>query len=94
MKGGVEFLVAIDALGFTQREFAMLLGQLGDPRAFPTRERWVHRLASAGTAAVPGEAVALLNLLGQMQKMPIYWTRLMRQLDAVSVRQVGPAAAK
>ncbi len=36
MKGGQEFRNELGALGLTQRQFALLLGQLGDPRPFYT----------------------------------------------------------
>ncbi|HEY0206502.1 MAG TPA: hypothetical protein VGC15_20410 [Acetobacteraceae bacterium] len=84
MKGGQEFRNELGALGLTQRQFALLLGQLGDPRPFYTAERWVHRLANGKTAAVPGEAVALLRLLGRVQQSPASWSTLMGELGRAS----------
>jgi hypothetical protein len=55
-----NFRAALDHVGLTQRQFAKLLSQLGDPGS--DRQRKVQRWAT-GEQDVPGAIAALLGLL-------------------------------
>lgn len=62
-----EFRAALARLDLTQVGLARLLQEHGDPAQLPSIIRRVQRWAS-GEYRVPGEAIALLNLLRASQR--------------------------